>query len=314
MKRWIGALLLALGLGASASAQTPVVTSGAYLEKAAATLTNVNDATTLTDTRGFTTLQIYSTESGDQVLTAYCRNIAATWVALPTLTNIATGGTSATITGTGAYRVDINGCTAAKVEVTTDTSGTSSVYLLATQAPIGGGGAGGGGDASEATLSSVDTSLNNIETDIDELAAATNSNRVDVNISTIGGSTPPPVDPCSAETQTSYVVNLATAATTEIANAVASEFFYICSVNLVVAGAQGVALAEDDTDGCGSVTAGLNGGTTGATGWSFAANGGIVIPNTGRWALKTATANRYLCIVLSQSVQTSGTITYVSAP
>lgn len=123
------------------------------------------------------------------------------------------------------------------------------------------------------------------------------------------------VDPCSAEAQSIYIVNLNTASSNnEIANAVASEFWYICSVNINSTAAQTVLIAHDDSDSCGSLTAGMNGGTTAATGWSFVAGGGIVLPNTGRHYMKSATANHYLCLAIGQSTQTSGTITYVSAP
>lgn len=121
-------------------------------------------------------------------------------------------------------------------------------------------------------------------------------------------------DPCDGSAKTVHVVNMSTATTVEIANAVSGQFFYICSINLVAAGAQTVAIVEDDTDGVGSPTAGLNGGTTAATGWSFAANGGIALGNGGSTVMKTGTANRYLGIITGQAVQLSGTITYVSAP
>jgi hypothetical protein len=124
------------------------------------------------------------------------------------------------------------------------------------------------------------------------------------------------VDPCSAEAKTYYVVDVADGTNTEIANAVAGEFVYVCSVNLVAAGATTVLISEDDTDGCGSPSAGLHGGSTGTTteGWSFAANGGIALGNGQGTVMKTATANRYFCIDQSASVQLSGTIAYVSAP
>lgn len=122
------------------------------------------------------------------------------------------------------------------------------------------------------------------------------------------------IDPCQREAKTVHVVNVATATTTEIANQVASEFFYICSINLVTAAAQTFALVEDDTDTCGSPTAGLNGGTSAATGWSFAANGGLTMGDGTSTIMKTTTANRYFCYITGQAAQISGTITYVSAP
>lgn len=122
------------------------------------------------------------------------------------------------------------------------------------------------------------------------------------------------LDPCSGVAKRSCVVNTTSAASFEIANAVASEFWYICSVNVVVGAAQGLLIASDDTDGCGSITAGLNGGTTAATGFQFGANGGEAAIGGNAAVMKSATANHYLCLVTSTTAQTSGTIAYVSAP
>ncbi len=121
-------------------------------------------------------------------------------------------------------------------------------------------------------------------------------------------------DPCDGGVKLTHVINTSTATTVEIANAVSAQFFYICSINISVAGAQTVALVEDDTDGVGSPTAGLNGGTSAATGWSFAANGGIALGSGNGTVMKTGTANRYFGIITGSAVQTSGTIIYVSAP
>jgi len=127
--------------------------------------------------------------------------------------------------------------------------------------------------------------------------------------------TPIYVDPCQREARTQFVVDIVTAATTEIANQVASEFFYICSINIgPVGGAVNLAIVEDDTDACASPTAALQGGVTAAEGWNFSANGGIVEGNGQAWIMKTTTANRFLCIITSAAVQVPGTITYVSAP
>ena len=122
------------------------------------------------------------------------------------------------------------------------------------------------------------------------------------------------VDPCSYKAKSYFVVNFAAATVQEIANAVASEFWYICSINLVTAAANNVILASDDTDACPSLTAGLNGGTTAATGWNFAANGGIALGNGESTVMKSATANHYLCMLPSAATQLSGTVAYVSAP
>ena len=125
----------------------------------------------------------------------------------------------------------------------------------------------------------------------------------------------PYIDPCQREALTFYRVDIVTATTVEIANSVASEFFYICSVNLVTAGANNVLIAEDDTDGCGSLSAGVSsGGTTAGEGWNFAANGGLTLGNGSGAVMKTTTAARYFCLITSAAVQLSGVIGYVSAP
>lgn len=122
------------------------------------------------------------------------------------------------------------------------------------------------------------------------------------------------IDPCSSGAKSYFTVNIATATTVEIANSVASQYFYICSINLVTAASNNVVIAEDDTDGCGSISAGVTGGTTAATGWNFAANGGITIGNGMGSVGKTTTAARYFCILTSAATQLSGVISYISAP
>lgn len=123
-------------------------------------------------------------------------------------------------------------------------------------------------------------------------------------------------DPCSDNSlKTTYVVDTATSGTIEFLNGAGSgNYIYICSVNLVTAGANNVTIGEDDTDNCGSVTAGLNGGVTAGEGWNFAANGGIALGGGGSWVLKSAGTNRYGCLLSSASVQLSGTIVYALAP
>lgn len=125
------------------------------------------------------------------------------------------------------------------------------------------------------------------------------------------------IDPCSAGTPAPYVVNINTAATTEITPSLAGSgnHYYICAINLgPTAGAQNAALTDDDSDGCGSVSSGLAGGTTAATGWNFPANGGLTWGNGTGWIARTNGTNRVLCIVTSAAVQISGVIKAVAAP
>lgn len=128
--------------------------------------------------------------------------------------------------------------------------------------------------------------------------------------------TVPYIDPCQREARTVYRVDIVTATTTEVAAATSSEFYWICSINLVTAAANNVIIVEDDSaTNCPSPTAGVSsGGTTSGEGWNFAANGGIVVGTGSNWIMKTGTANRSFCIITSAATQLSGTITYVSAP
>lgn len=124
------------------------------------------------------------------------------------------------------------------------------------------------------------------------------------------------VDPCSGVAKTFLPVNISTATTTEITPSLAgaSNNYYICSINLVTAAANNVALVDDDTDNCASVTSGLAGGTTAASGWNFAANGGEINQGGNATVAKTNGTNRVVCLVTSAATQLSGTIAVVAAP
>ena len=124
------------------------------------------------------------------------------------------------------------------------------------------------------------------------------------------------LDPCSGVAKTYIPINISTATTTELTAALAgaSTNYYVCSVNLVAAAAQTIAIVYDDSDGCGSVTAGMAGGTSAATGWSFAANGGIALGNGSATVLKTGATNTVICAVTGQAAQISGTMAVVAAP
>jgi hypothetical protein len=124
------------------------------------------------------------------------------------------------------------------------------------------------------------------------------------------------IDPCTSAAKTYLPINISTAATTEITPSLAggSNHYYVCSLVLITAAANNVALVDDDSDGCGSVTSGLAGGTTAASGFNMAANGGLTFGNGLGAVFKTGGTNRVLCLVTSASTQLSGTMTVVAAP
>jgi hypothetical protein len=99
-------------------------------------------------------------------------------------------------------------------------------------------------------------------------------------------------------------------ANTRIVVGTAAKQVYICSINLVVGAATNVALVEGTGTTCGTGTAGMAGGTTAATGWNFAANGGLTHGTGFGWVFRTATTGDDVCLFISAANQTSGSITY----
>jgi hypothetical protein len=129
-----------------------------------------------------------------------------------------------------------------------------------------------------------------------------------VNLAQVGG-TAPVLDPCQANAGSQAVINLT--ASGQVITGTASKQTYICSIDLVSATAQNIALVEGTVTTCGTGTAGMAGGATAATGWNFAANSGLVKGTGSNWVFKTATAADNVCLLLSSTGQTSGAIRYV---
>ena len=106
-----------------------------------------------------------------------------------------------------------------------------------------------------------------------------------------------------------YVINLT--ANTQIITGTSSKQTYICSINIVVGAATNVAIVEGTGTVCATSITGMAGGSTAATGWNFAANGGLTLGNGDSWVIKTATAADNVCILVSAANQVSGSIKYV---
>jgi len=90
----------------------------------------------------------------------------------------------------------------------------------------------------------------------------------------------------------------------------ASTQIYVCSLNLIAGVADNVALVEGTGTTCGTGTAGIAGGSTAATGWNFAANGGLTLGNGIGIIARTATAADNVCLLVSGSGQVSGNIVW----
>ena len=124
------------------------------------------------------------------------------------------------------------------------------------------------------------------------------------------------IDACSSGAKTFLPISISTATTTEITPSLAgaSTNYYVCSLVLVTAAANNVALTDDDTDNCASVTSGLAGGTTAASGFNMAANSGLTFGNGTGSIFKTNGTNRVVCLVTSAATQLSGVMSVVAAP
>jgi hypothetical protein len=155
-----------------------------------------------------------------------------------------------------------------------------------------------------------------VRRDVAASSASTTGDNATLNTDSLGLLYTRKLDPCSGVAKTHIPINISTATTTELTAALAgaSNHYYICALDLIAAGADNVALVDDDTDGCASVTSGLAGGTTAASGWNLAANGGLVKGNGDSTVFKTGGTNRVVCLVTSAAVQLSGSIQVVAAP
>jgi hypothetical protein len=119
------------------------------------------------------------------------------------------------------------------------------------------------------------------------------------------------VDPCKAQAKLYASINQT--ANTQLVAGTASEKIYVCSIHVVAAAATDVAVVEGTGSVCATSTAGVSGfgGATAATGWNFAANGGIALGNGDSSLGTEGSSGDNLCIYNSGSGQVSGGISYV---
>lgn len=120
-------------------------------------------------------------------------------------------------------------------------------------------------------------------------------------------------DPCQQIVPTAVVINFATASLTTVISGVAAKHTYICAINIVTAAAQNINLVAGTGTNCGTaVHVGYFGGATAATGWNFAANGGLAAGGSGQHiAGGNDTAADNICYTSSGASQVSGSLTYV---
>lgn len=120
-------------------------------------------------------------------------------------------------------------------------------------------------------------------------------------------------DPCSQATKLGAPIALT--ASGQIIAGTSAKKTYICSADLIVAGANNIALVEGTGSVCATNIFGLAGGTTAASGWNFAANGGLT-KGSGAGTVYSPSADTNaaaanVCLLLSGSATASGHFTYV---
>jgi hypothetical protein len=122
----------------------------------------------------------------------------------------------------------------------------------------------------------------------------------------------PYLDPCQRGPKTYQTFSIT--ANTKIITGTSAKKVFFCSFNIVVGAATNVAVVEGTGTVCATGTAtypGLSGGTTAATGWNLAANGGLTFGN-GAASIGGETTNADdVCIFVSAANQTSGGYSYV---
>lgn len=97
---------------------------------------------------------------------------------------------------------------------------------------------------------------------------------------------------------------------TQIVTGVSAKKTYICSINLVTATAQNIALVGGTGTVCATTTHAIAGGTTAATGWNLPANGGLAQGSGVGVIMQAGTAADNVCILQSASGQISGAISW----
>lgn len=115
-----------------------------------------------------------------------------------------------------------------------------------------------------------------------------------------------------AATHVTPINNAGSSANLKLISKAASQTIYICAIDIVTAAATNVALVEGTkvTNECDTTPAGMAGGATAATGWNFAANGGLTKGNGTGLVFKTVNANFDVCLLFSAGNQVSGSITW----
>lgn len=170
------------------------------------------------------------------------------------------------------------------------------------------------GNVDVLTMPTTTVTATNLDVQIggsDSLTIGTFPDNEPINVAQRGGVA---VVAGACERESLLYVQISQTGGTQLITGTASERIYICSIQLVTATAQNIALVDGTGSVCATSPTGLLGGSTAATGWNFAANGGIVLPPSRDSWTKTSTDADNVCLLQSGAGQVSGSLTYVSIP
>ena len=190
---------------------------------------------------------------------------------------------------------------------TTNTTGTGATgeLIVYTGISASGTGGGGGGDASAANQTTLNTSVGPTS---DASATAGSTGSVNAKLRLLTTLT---TDPCASQAKNFVTISQTTG--TQLFTGTASMRTYVCSIHVVTATTQNIALVSGTGTVCATGTGAMAGGTTAATGWNLGANGGIVLGDGGSAIAKSKVDADNICILMSSTGQLSGTISYVAA-
>jgi hypothetical protein len=284
----------------SASVQAPpsqaVTNAGTFAVQAAATIADGAD----------TTLGA----KGDAKSTATDTTAVSAISVLKEISALEQAPASRAVTNAGTFAVQIPANSSVNVAqvagTTTDTnSGTKSAgtlrVVLATDQPA----------LTNKLLVTPDSVAlpANQSVNLNQVAGAATSATNPLYIRETDGTNPVILDPC--RTQANIFKPISQTASAQLVTGTSAKKIYICSINLVTAAANNVAMVEGTGTVCATGIAGMAGGTTAATGWNFSANGGLTQGNGMGSIMAEATNADNLCLLQSAAVQLSGVIGYV---
>ena len=287
-------------------------TNGVTMYQVARTTGTITSATSTVPVAavgyGVATVTVNGTYAGVTINFEFSDDNATTWyteTCTRTDTAIQESSEALPSNQTRAWDCGVYAATNFRVRASAYTSGTANIGITMSAAPVEPAPTVSAGSLPLPANAAQETGGN-----LATLAGGVTSSVYQTNVKQIGG-TVVVADPCQANTKSFVSVNQT--ANTRLVTGTAAKKIFPCSINLVSATAQNIALVEGTGTTCGTGTAGVLGfgGATAATGWNLAANGGLTYGNGASALGSEGTAADDLCLFQSGTGQVSGGLSYV---